>query len=90
VYTVAAKSFVNLEIVLSRPKRPRRQFFSRYVKERFRILDIQITILPNDNSIIRLSVIYLRIIYSSSYYYLLHEPITEFARIQLRGIWKNT
>jgi hypothetical protein len=44
VYTVAAKSFDDLEIVLPRPKRPRRQFFSRYVKERFRILDIQTTI----------------------------------------------
>jgi hypothetical protein len=36
VYTVAAKSFDELEIVL-----PRRQFFSQYVKERFRILDMQ-------------------------------------------------
>jgi hypothetical protein len=44
VCTVAAKSFDDLEIVLPRPKRPRRQFFSRFVKERFRILDIQITI----------------------------------------------
>jgi hypothetical protein len=42
---MAAKSFDDLEIVLPRPKRPRHQFFSRYVKERFRILDIQITIL---------------------------------------------
>jgi hypothetical protein len=41
VYTVTAKSFDDLEIVLPRPKRPRRQFFSRYVKERFRILDMQ-------------------------------------------------
>jgi hypothetical protein len=44
VYTLAAKSFNILEIVLPRPQAPKRQFFSRCVKERFRGLDIQITI----------------------------------------------
>jgi hypothetical protein len=50
-YTVAAKSFDDLKIVLPRPKRPRRQFFSRYVKERFRILDIQTTIVLFSNNL---------------------------------------
>jgi hypothetical protein len=37
--------------LLPRPKRPPRQFFSRYVKERFRILDIQIIIYASHPSI---------------------------------------
>jgi hypothetical protein len=44
VYTLATKSFDDLEIAASAAKRPWRQFFSRFVKVRFRILDIQITI----------------------------------------------
>jgi hypothetical protein len=44
VYTLATKSFDDLETVGLGRKRPRRQFFSRFVKVRFRSLDIQITI----------------------------------------------
>jgi hypothetical protein len=42
---LCTKSFNILEIVLPRPQAAPRQFFSRYVKERFRGLDIQITII---------------------------------------------
>jgi hypothetical protein len=44
VYTLVAKSLSILKIVLPRPQ-ARRQFFSRYVKEWFLGLDIQITMI---------------------------------------------
>jgi hypothetical protein len=40
VYTLAAKFFDDVGIVLPRPKRPRRQFSSGYVKVRFHSLDV--------------------------------------------------
>jgi hypothetical protein len=43
-FRVGYESFDDLEIAASAAKRPWRQFFSRFVKVRFRILDIQITI----------------------------------------------